>query len=400
MAPPLRRFLLVCLLSLLLAAPAGAWSFKEHILVTRLAVQRLLADPATPPEMKAWLQEICPTAGDAAAARTLLVETYVGPEPVGLEKLDYWCIFPDIARKVDGDRPAAPFGVPEAPMHFVDLELLLPGDEIKQYRHDLSNKPRFEDLPRDWRDPRLVQAGYLPWRVQQIYDALVQALREKRLAPADLNDRDNALVLAGYLAHYLGDNTQPQHATIDFRSRAYFAIPQRAPDVHGMLEYGMLDMEGRPYPELREELWARLAPLAPGGVSPGPDHPATQPSVLRFGTDPWESTARISLEAYDALPLVGTAAQEASGQAVEAGDPSRPVGAPALLPEQFDIEVFFRHRGMVRGQEKAVLDVKAEQLTLAVLRIELMLRQAWDEAHGAAGTTTRSTTHPVAATPE
>ena len=395
----LRLVALACLLTFLLAQAAAAWSFKEHILVTRLAVQRLLADPSTPPEMKAWLQEVCPTAGDAAAARTLLVETYVGPEPVGLEKLDYWCIFPDIARKVDGDRPVAPFGVPEAPMHFVDLELLLPGDGVKQYRHDLSNKPRFEDLPRDWHDPRLVQAGYLPWRIEQIYGSLVQAFREKRLMPADLNDRDNALVLAGYLAHYLGDNTQPQHATIDFRSRAYFAIAQRAPDVHGMLEYGMLDMEGRPYPELREELWQKLSPLAPGGAADAKASPATQPSALRFGTDPWESTAKISLEAYDTLPLVGTAAQKASGQAVEGGDPTRPIGAPAMLPEQFDVEAFFRHRGMIRGEEKTLLDVKADQLSLAVLRIELMLRQAWEEAHSptTAPSTTKSATRPVSA---
>ena len=59
---------------------------------------------------EAWLREIAPTAGDAESARTLLVESFIGPEPVGLEKLDYWCIFPDIARKVDGDRPVAPFG--------------------------------------------------------------------------------------------------------------------------------------------------------------------------------------------------------------------------------------------------------------------------------------------------
>src|SRR5688572_29214968 len=83
----LRLLLLACLLTFLLGQTTAAWSFKEHILVTRLAVQRLLADASTPEEMKAWLREASPAAGDATSARTLLVETYVGPEPVGLEKL-------------------------------------------------------------------------------------------------------------------------------------------------------------------------------------------------------------------------------------------------------------------------------------------------------------------------
>ncbi len=326
------------------------------------------------------------------------METFIGPEPVGLEKLDYWVCFPDMARKIDGDKPVAHFGVGEFPMHFVDLELLLPGaDVVKQYKHDLSNKPKLEDLPRDWRDPRLVQAGYLPWRVEQVYNDLVRAIRDGRLMPNGVDDRDNALVLAGYLAHYLGDNTQPQHATIDFRSRAYFAIGNRAPDVHGMLEYGMLDMEGRPYPELREELWVMLAPLSPTGD--GGAEPLVDAALLdSFGNDPWESTAKISLYSYDALPLVGMAAQEAAQQAVEEGDPARPVGAHGRMPEAFDVEAFFRFEGPVRGQEMRLLDVKAAQLSLATLRVEAMLRQAWEEAQRPATTTrstTRSTTRPV-----
>lgn len=369
----IRPYLFILAAIFLLPAAAHAWSYKEHILVTRLAVQRLLADPATPPEMKQWLREIAPSAGDAESARLFLLETHVGPEPQGLEKLDYWVCFPDMARKVDGNQPVAPFGVPEPPMHFIDLELLLPGGDVKQYKHDLSNKPRLEDLPRDWRDPRLVQAGYLPWRVEQVYRELVVAIREGRLAPRDENDRDNALVLAGYLAHYLGDNTQPHHSTIDFRSRTYFAIPQRAPDVHGMLEYGMVDWEGRPFPELRQQLWQKLTAelecAAPETV------PGEQGRI-----DPWQSTALVSLRSYDALPLIGAAAQSAAGQRIKDGDPSQPVDAPAREPDAFDVEKFFAQRGGVWGREVSLLDVKAQQLALAVLRIEALLRQAWEEA--------------------
>jgi hypothetical protein len=280
---------------------------------------------------------------------------------------------------VDGEKPVVPFGVPEPPMHFVDLELLLPGNDIRRYKHDLSNKPRIEDLPRDWRDPRLVQAGYLPWRIEQVYRDLVKAIREERLMPAAEGDRDNAMVLAAYLAHYLGDNTQPHHSTIDFRSREYFAIPQRAPDVHGMLEYGMVDWEGRPFPELRGRLFDLLiANLESDKV------PAARADVLCRDQriDPWTSTVQISMRAYDYLPLIGTAAQVASGQKVRDGDPAQPVDAPARAPEEFDIEAFFAHRALVDGQEISLLDMKAQQLALAVLRIEVMLKQAWGEAKG------------------
>jgi hypothetical protein len=44
---------------------------------------------------------------------------------------------------------------------------------------------------------------------------------------------------AGYLAHYLEDNTQPQHATIDYRASATSADKRGAPNVHGEVEYKM-----------------------------------------------------------------------------------------------------------------------------------------------------------------
>ncbi len=379
------RLLLVTALVALLTAPHGAWawSFKEHILVTRIAAQRLLADPTTPPAMKDWLREAIPTAGDRESVRRLLVETYIGPEPQGLAGLDWWVCFPDLARKIDGGKPVAPFGVPESPMHFLDVELLMPGDGVKQYRHDLSNKPGFEDIPRNWRDPRLVQAGYLPWRVEQVYGDLVTAMREGRLMPRDETDRDNALVLAGYLAHYLADNTQPQHATIDYRSRSYFSIPQRAPDVHGMLEWGMLDWEGHDFPELRQALWEDLAHLAvPEDGTGARQRRAISRRAVLADNEPWESTVRISLQSYDYLPLIGAAAQAASGQAVRDGDPQQPVGAPARGADEFDVEAFFRYRD--EGRDMTLLDVKARQLSLAIVRIETMLRRAWLEAHAEA----------------
>lgn len=357
-------------------APATAWSFKEHILVTRLAVQRLLADKQTPEAMKKWLREASPNVGDAASAKKLLVAEYIGPKPEGLVGLDYWCIFPDIARSVDGDAPVWPFGTPEAPMHFFDLEYLNPDPADQKYAHDLSNKPSFEEIPRDWRDRRLIRAGYLPYRVEQVYDDLVKAIRDNRLRPGNVDDRDNALVLAGYLAHYLADNTQPQHATADYKSASYFVDPKKAPNVHGMFEYGMVDWEGHDFPELREALWAKLQILLDG-----PREIHDEQLREAFGTDPWESTVRVSMMSYDALPLIGVAAQKAAGQGVEGDDATRPSGAPVRSGDEFDIAIFFRTTGNYNGAQMSLLDIKAQQLGIATLRIESILQQAWNDAH-------------------
>lgn len=370
----MRRLLAPVALFLILLFPTSvfAWSHKEHVLVTRLAVQRLQADPETPEAMKDWLRKAAPTAGDLKSARKLLTEEHLGARPEGLEKLDYWVVFPDIARSVDGDAPVWPYGTGEAPMHFFDLEYLNPDPADHHYAHDLSNKPDLEDISRDWRDRRLIRAGFLPYRVEQVYNDLVEAIREDHLMPEDENDRENALVLAGYLAHYLADNTQPQHATADYRSASYFA--EQAPNVHGMFEYGMVDWEGHDFPELREELWEKMQAYLKEDTD-----------MLRqvvYGGDPWKSTLVISDSSYDFLPLIGVAAQKAAGQAIRDGDPTQPVGAPERTGNDFDVQTFFRTKHSHDGAEGTLLDVKSHQLYLATVRIEVMLRQAWNDAHG------------------
>jgi hypothetical protein len=64
---------------------------------------------------------------------------------------------------------------------------------------------------------------------------------------------------AGFLAHYVQDNTQPHHATEDYQSRSYFPKikdPKKAPNVHADIEYRMVDDEFNDYADLREEFAA------------------------------------------------------------------------------------------------------------------------------------------------
>ena len=62
---------------------------------------------------------------------------------------------------------------------------------------------------------------------------------------------EHAAKWAGYLAHYLEDNTQPQHATEDYKSRSYFADKRNSPNVHWDVEGRLMDDEEADYPQLR-----------------------------------------------------------------------------------------------------------------------------------------------------
>ena len=365
---------------MLLASPSFAWSFKEHIFLTRLAVQQLLADPTTPAEMKTWLQEVCPDAGDRADLRRLMVEEQIGRDPQGLVGLSRWVLVPDQARDMDGDAKVMPFDQPEAPMHYLDAELFKAGNGDKSYRHDLSNKPAFTDVPRTWDgDDRFPQAGYLPYRTEQVYNDLVAAIKAGQLVPGDgitgdLQRRETALPLAAYLAHYLQDNTQPQHATLDYRSASYFAVRHLAPNVHGMFEYGAVDWEGKPFPDLRTKLFDKIIADF--------DHIQTMKAGAMLAPfRPFDDSLSMTLYSYDLLPHVGRAAQLAAGQKIEDGDPAKPVGPPASTGDDFDVEAFFGYEFEFMGEKQTLLDAKAHQLAMAAERTAVGLRSAWDKAH-------------------
>jgi hypothetical protein len=347
-----------------LVRPAWAWSYKEHVLFTRLAVMRLLADPSTPPAMKAWLKDASDEIPDLASAENYFYARRVGINPSGFTGLSYWSYAPDIHALNDpAATKVAPFNVHERLLHFIDLELFLPGEVQRVYKHDLSNKPRPADISRDMKDERFIQAGMLPFRIEQCYRELIDSIRTGRLHAKEMSEQEGktATYWAGYLAHYLADNTQPHHATIDYRSARYFAQGSRGPNVHAEVEYRMCDDENNDYMALRREFWPlfvrQLAEL---------DDPIKT-------TDPWQASLEVSFISYDALPLIGLAAMHAAKQA---GTPDKPEGRPST----FNTEDFFRFRGHCFGREMSMMEMKAIQTAWAVKRIEKTFRQAWDEA--------------------
>lgn len=332
---------------------AQAWSNKEHIQLTRLAAQRLLADPTTPPAMKRWLEENTPGPTEINGERDYFLNKRVGLIPRDVDGLAYWATMPDMATFTDSpEKKIKPYGVHEKLLHYIDVEFFMPEENQRSYRHDLSNKPQLSDFPRDMTDERYKRAGMLPFRVEECYQNLVEAIREGRLAdrPGQYPRDHHAVKWAGYLAHYLQDNTQPHHATVDYKSQSYFP-GRRAPNIHAEMEYKMGDDEFNDPMELREEFW----PMFVAAMDELKDPIETN--------DLWQATLEISLQSYDALPLIGSAAQAANEAA-----------------GGFNTETFMRFKGRYLDQEMSVMEMKARQMAWAVKRVERVWRAAWEEA--------------------
>jgi hypothetical protein len=361
--PPLcLGVMIVCI-----AGDALAWSTKEHILLTRITVSRLLARDDTPGEMKAWLKEAAPGLPDLAGEKHFLLHARLGPFPRGVDGIAYWAVVPDLQALTDsgaGDRAkkVEPFGVPERALHFVDLELFMEDEIRRRFKPDLSNKPRIEDIPREMADPRFQRAGMLPFRVEQCYGKLVESLRAGRLndRPGQFPRDEHAAKWAGYLAHYVQDNTQPHHSTVDYKSGSYFADPRTAPNVHADMEFRLVDDEYNDYADLRVAFWEAFVKA----MEDVQDTVTTE--------DLFRATLEVAMQSYDALPLIGQAAVAAYG--AEAG------GVPRRRRD-FDAPAFYGFRGVYQGREMTLLELKARQMAWAVKRLEGLLLRAWREAH-------------------
>jgi len=357
---------LAAIVLLLVASRADAWSSKEHVLLTRIAAARLVADPATPAGMKDWLRAAVPNLPTMDGERDYLLHTRVGVFPRGVDGIPFWATVPDLNALADsggGDRArkVEPFDVPERLLHFIDVELFMPDEARRRYAPDLSNKPALADIPNDPADPRFARAGMLPFRVAQCYGKLVESIRAGRLidTPGQFPRDEHAAKWAGFLAHYVEDNTQPHHATADYKSATYFsANPRGAPNVHADMEYRLVDDDYADYPELRRAFWDAFSKAVEAARDP-------------VGTDGdlFRSTLEVSMASYDALPLIGEAAVAAYG------------AAGGGRPRDFNAEAFYTHRSRVRGEEMSLLEMKARQMAWAERRVETLWLRAWNEAN-------------------
>lgn len=345
--------LILCLFVVLSACPerALAWGTKEHVLLTRLAVLQLLDDPGTPEEMKRWLKDGSPELGDVSRQKEMFLHQRMGVIPRAVDGLAYWGVMPDLEASREN---VAPFGVPERQLHFLDLEYFA-GPANATYADDLSHKPAADAMKRDMTDPRWAKAGMLPFRVEDCFRRMVRSLRDGRMndKPGQFPRDDHAVRWAGFLAHYAADNTQPQHATLDYKSASYLADRpmDKGPNIHSALEWLMADDDLADHDDLRRDYWTVLQTA----LAEFKDPVTTR--------DPWQATVEVSLASYDALPLIGRAARAATRTG------------------KLDLDVFFRFKGQYAGREQTVLEMKAFQQAWAVRRIAALWKHAWIEAH-------------------
>lgn len=121
---------------------------------------------------------------------------------------------PDLVWKMpSGDGSRGPRGRnPEQPNHFADMDQTPPGGgpTLLQMCQDPANitpdvwiEHARKFPPKNGSKDAAAEMGLLPFRVWQIYDAMVEFLSN--------GQRDEFIVAAGTLAHYVGDACQPLH---------------------------------------------------------------------------------------------------------------------------------------------------------------------------------------------
>src|SRR5690348_2991904 len=114
----------VVVLSSMHSRIAHAWCNKEHIQLTRIAAERLIADPSTPPEMVAWLKSAVPGLMTMEQEKDYFLHSRVGAYPRGVDGVLIWATVPDLIANSIQDK-VEPFDVSERNLHFIDLEFFV-----------------------------------------------------------------------------------------------------------------------------------------------------------------------------------------------------------------------------------------------------------------------------------
>jgi hypothetical protein len=177
-------FFSLIVVAVLLPALAPGWGDAGHTTINRVAAEKI------PSDMPGFLR---------ASSRRI---AWLGPEP------DRW-----------RSNLEKPLNDAQAPDHFIDLEAVdwlkpLPPD---RYRFIQAVYEYRAQHPRDAL-PQPEKIGFQPYITIEIFDRLKVAFREYRHAQAGHsstgNAEANAIFYAGWLGHYVGDGSNPMHASI------------------------------------------------------------------------------------------------------------------------------------------------------------------------------------------
>lgn len=355
------RFCLILTIMTLGACSTFAWTPKEYALLTRQAALDLIADPLTPSSMRLWLTAgLSQSLEDAGKTEDFFLREHVGPFAAGLQGIAYWSAVPDLIAATDAGRNeiVEPFGVPERALHYLDLERLNARPQEQRFSANLANKPPFSAIPRAMHDPRYLDAGMLPFRAEQCRQRMVDAIVAGRLLPQEgqLPRDEHALRWAGYLAHYLADGWEPQHATSDY-SFAWALGGRRdlGDALRQAFEVRLCDSDIDEALDLRREYWAALV------AARQQVNKASLPIVAK---DTWEASVEALRYSYDFLPLIGHAAAASLDSATG----------------RIDLPLFYHHRDATPVQSGTLLESRARLQALAIAQIRLEWLRAWEEA--------------------
>jgi len=159
-----RRFALATLAILLACTPAFAWDAATHREITHLAIETLPPSPL----------------------KDLFIKN--------LSRLEYFSVQPDVIRAKYGEES-------EKIRHYIDLEYYGadPFDALV---------PDRDAMNRRFGASTLFRSGTLPWTIGDFSNAF-----EQEWSRGDCNE---LLRLAGFLAHYVADASQPLHTTVHY----------------------------------------------------------------------------------------------------------------------------------------------------------------------------------------
>ena len=152
------------LATLLACSPARAWDAATHREITYLAIQTLPPSPL----------------------KLLFLKN--------LSQLEYFSVQPDVIRAKYGDEA-------DKIRHYIDLEYY-GADPFEALVADR------DAMNRRFGASTLLRSGTLPWTIVEFSDAV-----EQQWSRGDCNE---LLRLAGFLAHYVGDASQPLHTTMHY----------------------------------------------------------------------------------------------------------------------------------------------------------------------------------------
>jgi Zinc dependent phospholipase C len=157
---------LILATALSVASPALSWDQRTHRLIARLAIDALPRSPL----------------------RDFLIRSET--------RVEYFSVEPDRIRSRA-----------EKPRHYIDLEIY-GSDPISRLNPDQAA------MEREWGEAKVRKGGTLPWTIESRANELGGAWRH--------GDCAEVLRLSGYLAHYVGDASQPLHTTKYFEGYPWY----------------------------------------------------------------------------------------------------------------------------------------------------------------------------------